>query len=125
MNAHVKELMASRRCNADERKVVNIADSGQLGTDLYWCEPIGQWVIINLEPGPQIAIAREIALVRMDEDADPDKGLSQRALACDFEGEQALWIIDVAELDALAPYGNTIEVLWSSNPEDSHYRAAV
>jgi hypothetical protein len=61
-----------------------------------------------------VKAAKEIALVRMDEDADPAAGLDDRALACDFEAEKALWLFDAAELDGLASYGDAIEVLWSS-----------
>ena len=114
MAAYVSELILSRKCKADEREVVCFGDSGQKGTDIYWCDTIGRWVCVTLEPEPRLATAKEIALVRMHEDADP-KELEQRALACDFEREQALWIISAAILEDLAAaYGDALKVLWSS-----------
>ena len=61
MNPYVNELIASRRCAGDDRKVVLIGDSGQKGTDVYWCETIGQWVCVDLEAGAQTVTAEEIA----------------------------------------------------------------
>jgi len=115
MNAHARELMASRKCTGDERKVVTIADSGQKGTDIYWSEPISKWVIVNLEPSPRLTIAEEIALVRLHEDADPD-ALGRRALACDLENEKAVFLVNAAHLADLTAYGPAMEVLWASTP---------
>jgi hypothetical protein len=42
MNAHAKELAASRRYGGDERRVVSVRDSGHKGTDIYWAESIWQ-----------------------------------------------------------------------------------
>ena len=124
MNPYVNELIASRRCAGDDRKVVCIGDSGQKGTDVYWCETIRQWVCVDLEAGAQTVTAEEIALVRLHEDADPLDGLRQRSLACDFEREKGLWLIDAAELEQLAGYGDALEVLWPSKPlVASHARA--
>ena len=101
-----------------------IGDSGQKGTDVYWCETIRQWVCVDLEAGAQTVTAEEIALVRLHEDADPLDGLRQRSLACDFEREKGLWLIDAAELEQLAGYGDALEVLWPSKPlVASHARA--
>jgi hypothetical protein len=61
MHPSVNELIASRRCAGDDRKVVLIGDSGQKGTDVYWCETIGQWVCVDLEAGAQTVTAEEIA----------------------------------------------------------------
>jgi hypothetical protein len=116
MNAHAKELMASRRYSGDERKVVTIQDGGHRGADIYWAEPIGNWVIVKLEPSPQLTIAEDIALVRLHEDADPDT-LERVALASDFEGEKAVFVIDAARLSELTAYGPAIEVLWASTPK--------
>jgi hypothetical protein len=116
MNAHARELMASRACTGDERQVVNIADSGQKGTDIYWSEPIGKWVIISLDPTPRLTVAEEIALVRLHEDADPD-ALGLRALACDLESEKAIFLFNVAHLAELSAYGHSMEVLWTSTPK--------
>jgi hypothetical protein len=113
MNAHARELMASRACTGDERKVVNIADSGQKGTDIYWSGPIEKWVIINLEPSPRLTVAEEIALVRLHEDVDPD-ALGRRALASDLENEKAVFLINAAQLADLNAYGSSMEVLWAS-----------
>jgi hypothetical protein len=118
MNAHATELMASRRCQGDERKVVSIGDSGHRGTDIYWSEPIGKWVIVNLDPAPKLTAVKEIALLRLHEDADPE-ALERLALACDFEGEKAIFVIDAAELADLTSYGTSIEVLWTSKPKVS------
>jgi hypothetical protein len=114
MTAYSNELMASRKCMGEERKVVCIGDSGQKGTDVYWCAPLDQWICITLDQEPRLRTAKEIALVRMDEDADPEAGLTQRGLACDFEREEALWIVDAAELESLASHGDAIKVVWSS-----------
>jgi hypothetical protein len=113
MNAHAMELMASRACTGDERRVVNITDSGQKGTDIYWSEPIGKFVIINLEASPRLTVAEDIALVRLHEDADPEP-LGQRALACDLENEKAVFLINAAHLADLTAYGPSMEVIWSS-----------
>jgi hypothetical protein len=115
MNAHARELMASRACTGDERRVVTISDSGQKGTDIYWSEPVGKWVIINLEPGPRLTVADEIALIRLDEDADPD-AIGARALACDLENGKAVFLVNAAQLADLTAYGPSMEVLWASTP---------
>ena len=65
MNPYVNELIASRRCAGDDRKVVLIGDSGQKGTDVYWCETICQWVCVDLEAGAQTVTVEDIALVRL------------------------------------------------------------
>jgi hypothetical protein len=113
MTAYINELMASRKCTGEERQVVCIGDSGQEGTDVYWCEPLGQWICIVLDEEPRLRTAKEIALVRMDEEADPER-LVQTALASDFERDEALWLIDAANLDSLASYGDALKVVWSS-----------
>jgi hypothetical protein len=110
MNAHAKELMASRKYSGDERKVVSIRDSGHKGTDIYWAEPLSKWVIVKLEPSPQLTIAEDIALVRLHEDSDPD-ALERLALACDFEGEKAVFVIDAVRLAELTAYGPAMEIL--------------
>ncbi len=119
MNAHARELMASRACTGDERRVVNITDSGQKGTDIYWSEPIGKWVVINLEPSPRLTVAEEIALVRLHEDADPDV-LGGRVLACDLESETPVFLLNAAHLADLTAYGASLEVLWASAPVARH-----
>jgi hypothetical protein len=116
MNAHARELVASRACTGEERRVVHIGDSGQKGTDIYWSEPVGKWVIINLEPTPRLTVAEEIALVRLHQDADPD-AIAGRALACDLENEKALFLINAAQLADLTSYGPSMELLWASSPK--------
>jgi hypothetical protein len=114
-NPYVSELIASSQCEGDARKVVCIRDSGQEGTDVYWCEASGKWVWVDLDHPPDTVACDEIALVRLHEDADPEDGIDQRALACDFEREEGLWLIDAEDLEQLVGrYGAALEVLWSS-----------
>jgi hypothetical protein len=113
MIAHVKELIASRKCIGDTRLVVTIGDSGHKGTDLYWCEPLGRWVFVTLEPAPRLTVAQDIALVRLHEDADPD-AIERWALACDFEDVMPLFVLDAARLEQLPSYGSLFEVLYTS-----------
>jgi hypothetical protein len=113
MIAHVKELMASRKCIGDTRLVVTIGDSAHKGTDVYWCEPIHQWIFVTLESAPRFAVAEDIALVRLHEDADPD-AIERWALACDFEDLKPLFVLDGARLSQLPSYGSLFEVLWTS-----------
>ena len=68
---------------------------------------------------------QEVALIRLQADADPEDGVSQRALASDFEREDGLWLIDTEELDRLAArYGAAVEVLWSSSTKVAAHRVA-
>jgi len=116
MIAHVKELMASRKCRGDRRLVVTIGDSGHKGSELYWCEPLDQWVIVSLEQAPRLSVVQDIALVRLHEDADPD-AIARWALACDFEDVKPLFVLDAARLEQLPSYGSLFQVLWSSSAE--------
>jgi hypothetical protein len=122
---YVNELIASYECEGDARKVVCIGDSGQKGTDVYWCEETGKWVCVDLDFPGQTVTCEEIALVRLHEDADPEEGISQRALACDFEREKGLWLIDAEELEELAVrYVAALEVLWSSKTQVVAHRVS-
>jgi hypothetical protein len=123
MIAHVTELMASRKCRGDHRLVVTIGDSGHKGTDMYWCEPLERWVFITLEPAPKLAVAQDIALVRLHEDADPD-AIERWALASDFEDLKPLFVLDAARLSQLPSYGSLFEVLWTSTAETSRAKLA-
>jgi hypothetical protein len=119
MNPYINELIASRRCDGDERHVVLIGDSGQKGNDVYWCEPVGRWICVSLDAAPQMMTAEEIALVQLHEDANPEDGLSQLALACDCEREKGLWLIEAKDQGELADrYGAALETLWCSKGED-------
>jgi hypothetical protein len=118
MIAHVKELMASRRCVGDTRLVVTIGDSGHKGTDLYWCEPLDRWVVVTLEPAPRLTVVDDIALVRLHDDADPD-AIERWALASDFEDQKPLFVLDAARLTQLPSYGSLFAVLWTSTAEAS------
>jgi hypothetical protein len=112
---YVSELIASRQKAGDERTVVSIADSGQKGTDVYWCEPIGKWICVSLDSMPQMVTSEDIALIQLHEDTDPEDGLSQRALASDCEREAGLWLIDAEDLEHLVGhYGSALEILWLS-----------
>ena len=51
----------------------HIGDSGQKGTDVYWCEETGKWICADLDFPGQTVTCEEIALVRLHEDADPRK----------------------------------------------------
>jgi hypothetical protein len=66
---------------------------------VYWREPLSRWVIVDLENQGAVHFADDIALVRLDEDADSDQ-VEQRALARDLEGDP-LWLVDVHALGAL------------------------
>jgi hypothetical protein len=115
---YVEELTASRQCEGEERHVVCIGDSGQNGTDVYWCKTLGKWVCVSLDSVPQMVMTEDVALVRLHEDADPEDGLSQRSLALDCEREAGLWLIDLEDLpQQQARYGNALQVLWCSKPE--------
>jgi hypothetical protein len=115
---YVSELIASRQCDGDERSVVCIGDSGQRGTDVYWCKPAGRWICVSLDALSQIATAEEVALIRLHEDVDAEEGLTLRALASDCEREAGLWLVDGDDLEQLASrYGAALEALWSSKGE--------
>jgi hypothetical protein len=116
MIAHVKELTASRKCRGNSRLVVTIGGSSHKGTEMYWCDPLGQWIIIALEASPKLAVAADIALIRLYEDADPD-AIARWALACDFEDLMPLFVLDAARLGQLPSYGSLFEVLWTSAAE--------
>jgi hypothetical protein len=60
-----------------------------------------------------LAVAQDIALVRLHEDADPD-AIERWALACDFEDLKPLFVLDAARLTQLPSYGSLFEVLWTS-----------
>jgi hypothetical protein len=125
MKPYVSELVASHECEGAARKVVCIGDSGQKGTDVYWCEPIGRWVCVDLEEPSRLVTCEEVALIRLQADANPEDGVSQRALASDFEREDGLWLIDTEEMDRLAGrYGAALEVLWSSSTKAAAHRVA-
>jgi hypothetical protein len=68
---------------------------------------------VDLENQGTVHFADDIALVRLDEDADSDQ-VEQSALARDLEGA-ALWLVDVRALSALAGYGDALKVLWCSD----------
>jgi hypothetical protein len=115
MKPYVKELIASRKCEGDERSVVSIGDSGQMGTDVYWCQRVARWICVSLDALPQVATAQEVALIRLHEDVDSEEGLSLRALASDCEREEGVWLVDGDDLEQLASrYGAALEVLWCS-----------
>jgi len=129
-NPYVSDLASSRQCNGDERNVVSIGDSGQKGTDVYWCRTVGRWICVSLDSLPHMMMTEDVALVRLHEDANPEDGLSQVALACDCEREKGLWLIEGVDLEELADrYGAALETLWCSKAEDrattlSHHVAA-
>jgi hypothetical protein len=125
MIAYINELMASRECVGEDRKVVCIGDSGQEGTDVYWCAPHGRWMCITLEEKPRFRTTKDIALVRMDEDTDPKAGLVQVVLASDCERGHALWLLEAEKLDRLAAYGDAIKVLWSSQTRSGSFTDAL
>jgi len=99
VNIHAEELAESRRCEGDDRKVVWIGDSATAGTDVYWCQPLSRWVLVELEKAGVVHFADDIALVRLDDDADSGP-MEQKALASDLEGD-ALWIVDAGDLERL------------------------
>jgi hypothetical protein len=122
---YVSELTASYQCDGGTRKVVTIGDSGQKGTDVYWCEPIGKWVCMDLDRPSERVACEEIALVRLHEDADPEDGVTPHALACDFEREAGLWLIDAQNLqNVVTRYGPAVEILWASQPKAAVHRVA-
>jgi hypothetical protein len=123
MQPYVNELIASRQRGGDERQVVCITDSGQKGTDVYWCEAAGRWICVVLDSVPQVVTAEEVALVRLHEDVDAEEGLSLRALASDCEREKGLWLLDTDDLEQMvARFGSDLEVLWTSKTTVSGHR---
>ena len=114
MEAYVRELIASRQCVGDERKVIWVGDSGQPGTDVYWCEHASKWLFIELD-NFSVKCADEIALVRLEEDylGDPEE-LNQSKLAWDWEGEKGMWLVDANDLPMLSGYGAALELVWQS-----------
>ena len=105
---YVKQLLAAK---TDEDRCCFISDGGQLGaTVLYRNEG---WLVVKHFDDDAVSTAAQIALVMLDEEADPDK-LTVAALATDFEDEP-LWLIDVRAFDALGEYGRALKVLWRSD----------
>ena len=60
-----------------------------------------------------VEIAKELAVVTLDEEADPEQ-LTVAALATDFEGDP-FWLIDVKKFDELGGYGRALKVLCRSD----------
>lgn len=106
---YVAQLLAAK---ADEDRCCFISDGSQLGATVLYRG--GRWHVIQHAENLGIG-ADAIALVTLDEEADPEK-LTSVALATDFEDE-ALWLIDVRKFDELGEYGRSLKVLWrSDNP---------
>jgi len=104
---YVAQLLAAK---ADEDRCCFISDGGQPGaTVLYRGD---RWHVIQHAENAAVG-ADAIALVTLDEEADPDK-LTAAALATDFEDEP-LWLIDVRKFDELGEYGRALKVLWRSD----------
>ena len=104
---YVAKLLAAK---ADEDRCCYISDGSQHGDTVLYRG--GRWHVIQHAENAAVG-AEAIALVTLDEEADPDK-LTAAALATDFEDEP-LWLIDVRSLDALGEYGRAMEVLWRSD----------
>jgi hypothetical protein len=105
---YVADLLA---CMADETRNVEISDSGQTGATVFCLG--NRWMVVQCFANNAVIWADNIALVTLDEEADPER-LTAAALATDFEGEP-LWLIDVKRLDELGSYGESLKVLWRSD----------
>jgi hypothetical protein len=114
MRDYVEGLAASQR-SGEERRVVWIGDSGQAGTDVYWCEPVSEWLAVDLDNlEAPLKRAEEIVLVQLSCDADPGP-IEGAMLARDCESEDGLWIVDSKALDSLQGlYGAALRVIWKS-----------
>lgn len=108
MPRYAAELLAAK---ADEDRCCFISDSGQAGATVLFRD--GGWLVVKHFAENAVETAKELALVTLDEEADPEP-LMNAALATDFEGDP-LWLIDVREFDELGGYGRTLKVLWRSD----------
>ena len=97
-------------CRTDDDRSCFIGDSGQPGATALYRDG---WLVVQHFAGNAVATAEEIALVTLDETADPE-ALNAAAMATDFEGEP-LWLIDVRAFDELGGYGRALKVLWRSD----------
>lgn len=105
---YVEELLAAK---GDEDRCCFISDGGQLGATVLYRN--GGWLVVKHFDDDAVTTVRQIALVTLDEETDPDK-LTSVALATDFEDEP-LWLIDVRKFDELGEYGRALKVLWRSD----------
>lgn len=74
-----------------------VGDSQHKGTDIYFSDRLGKWVIIDLE-NPSVSFCDHIAAVRIADGEDADSGLNQASLAMDLDGE-GIWIVSADDLD--------------------------
>jgi hypothetical protein len=105
---HADELLAAK---ADEKCCCFIGDSGQAGATVFYRD--GGWLVVKHFAENAVETAKELALVTLDEEADPEP-LMNAALATDFEGDPS-WLIDVRKFDELGHYGRALKVLWRSD----------
>jgi hypothetical protein len=105
---YVDDLLAAK---TNEFRCCFISDSGQQGATVLYRGDC--WLAVKHFAGNEVVAADKIALVRLNEEADPEK-LTAAALATDFEGEP-IWLVDVRALDGLADYGKALQVLWRSD----------
>jgi len=75
-------------------------DAGQTGATVLYRD--AQWLVVQHFAGNAVKTCQEIALVTLDETADPES-LHATELATDFVGEP-LWLIDVRTFDELGGY---------------------
>lgn len=104
---YVEELLNAK---VDEDRCCFISDCGQLGATILYRGD--RWHVIQHVESTAVGV-EAIALVTLDEEANPDK-LTAVALATDFEDEP-LWLIDVRRFDELGEYGAALSVLWRSD----------
>jgi hypothetical protein len=104
---YLDDLLA---CKDDPAHCCFIADGGQSGAAVLYRDG---WRAAQHFAGDRVVVAKEIALVTLDETADPE-ALTAAALATDFESDP-LWLIDVRKFDELGGYGRALKVLWRSD----------
>lgn len=91
----------------DQERVAFVVDGHHKGTSFLWRDD--RWEIVDHE-GNKLDYADEIAVVRLEHEADADEGLNQACVGCDLDA--ALWIVPAEALEELAGYGESLETLW-------------
>jgi hypothetical protein len=111
MPRYVADLLA---CRNDADRCCLFTDNSQLGTTVLYRDA---WLVVQHFANNAVATASAIALVTLDEEADPER-LTAAALATDFEGDP-FWLIDVRAFDELGGYDRALKVLWRSDRADA------
>lgn len=92
-----------------------VGDAHHKGSDVYYCERMRRWVIVDLE-NRDVEFADRLVAYRSTADGD-ETGLHNSCVACDLDGVSGLWVVAFDSDDDANPEREDVDIVWDSAAE--------